>query len=98
MELIREAAQVSAAIEEAGKARAAKNVAGIKTAAEWTSYLTLPLLVLISLGLLWQTNEIRKNLGKRIGRNKHKAIERIENVEKTLGQIIAILKDDNFSE
>ena len=97
MEQLREAAQVSAAIEEAGKAKAAKNVGGIKTAAEWTSYLTLPLIALIGLGLLWQTNMMRKNLGKRIGRNKQAATKRIENVEQTLGQILAILKDANFS-
>mgnify|MGYP001329098646 CR=1 FL=1 len=97
MEQLREAAQVSAAIEEAGKAKAAKNVGGIKTAAEWTSYLTLPFIALIGLGLLWETNEIRKDLGKRIIRNKHNANERIESVEQTLGQIISILEDANFS-
>jgi len=96
MEQLREAAQVSAAIEEAGKAKAAKNVGGIKTAAEWTSYLTLPLIALIGLGLFYQTNEMRKNLSKRIGRNKINTVERIENIEKTLGQILVLLEDGNF--
>jgi hypothetical protein len=98
MQQLREAAQVSAAIEEAGKARAAKNVGIIKTAVERISYITLPLIVAIGLSLLWQTDAMRKKLGEKTGRNNQSAIERIENVEQTLVKILAILENSDLRE
>lgn len=97
MEQLREAAQVSAAIEEAGKAKAAKNIGKITRAAQTSSYMSTPLIIIIGLSLLWEADQIRQDLGHRIYRNKKQTHERLVHIEKTLGQLLGILEDHDFN-
>jgi len=68
-DVIREAANRFAAIENAGKAEAAKNVGLCKSRLSLLTYLQFPTFLAMFAGALWEIHDLRINLKEQIKSN-----------------------------
>lgn len=66
---IREAASRFAAIENAGKAEAAKNVGLCRSRLSLLTYLQFPIFLAMFAGAIWEIHDLRINLKKQIKTN-----------------------------
>ena len=69
MDAIREAANRFAAIENAGKAEAAKNVGLCKSRLSLLTYLQFPTFLAMFAGAIWEIHDLRINLKEQIKSN-----------------------------
>jgi len=68
-DVIREAANRFAAIENAGKAEAAKNVGLCKSRLSLLTYLQFPIFLAMFAGAIWEIHDLRINLKEQIKSN-----------------------------